>query len=443
MARVLVVAVVYEPDRVSTAAIATRLAQELRELGHDVAVLTSVPHYNPSAEVRAQARYRGSMLHPIRMEDEDGVRVARCFVPRKPPFVLRRVLDFAIFHALMCVASVRYFRDREVTVVISPPFTLALVGMIARSLGRGRLVYNVQELWPDVPRDLGVIKSRWILAALGAVERWIYRSSDRVVAIGPAFGRTIVARGGDVDRVAVIPNFVDSARISPRDKVNPLAAEWGLTDSPVVLYAGNLGLTQDFDTLLRAAELLADRGVQVVIVGGGAARTRLEDRLRTTRPPNVVLRDFVPNEAVSDLYGLSDVVVVPLKAGYDRTTTPSKIFSAMAAGRPLVASTAPDTDLAETVVAAKAGIVVAPGDAGLLVEGILAMLEGTADGTWDPVVAAEVARLHSPAAIAARYDEVVRSLVGMPRRSVWASARQRAKDNPPGGSVGRNEDSDG
>lgn len=418
MARLLLVAVVYEPDTVSTATIATRLAQELRRLGHDVAVLTSVPHYNPAPAIRGDPRFRASLVRPFRLADEEGIRVARCYVPQKPRFVARRALDFLVFHACLTLAVLRHFRDREVTIVISPPLTLAVVGMLARALGRGRLVYNVQELWPDVPRDLGVIRNRRLLALLAAVERWIYRSSDWVVAIGAGFARTIVARGADPATTSVIPNFVDNSRVSPRDKVNPLAAAWGVGERPVVLYAGNIGLTQDFDVLLRAASALEDRGVHFLIVGGGAARARLEDELRTSRPSNVELKDFVPPEDVADLYGLSDVVVVPLKPGHDRTTTPSKIFSAMAASRPVVACAAPDTDLAETIVESKAGIVIPSADHVALADAIVTLLEGRADGAWEPAAALEAARRHSPNAIAARYDEVLRCLVRRSARGV-------------------------
>ena len=410
MARLLLVAVVYEPDTVSTATIVTRLAQELRALGHDVAVLTSLPHYNASPAVRADPRYRASPLQPVRVEDENGVRVARCYIPQKPPFVLRRAADFLLFHVLLAAATARHFRDREVTIVVSPPFTLALVGMLARALARGRLVYNVQELWPDVPRDLGVIRNRALLATLAAVERWIYRSSDRVVAIGPGFARTIVERGGQAERTSVIPNFVDNARIAPRRKVNPLSQAWGVADKPVVLYAGNIGLTQDFTSLLGAAELLEDRGVQFLIVGGGAARNQLEAELRERRRANVQLKEFVPVEDVSDLYGLADVVVVPLKPGHDRTTTPSKIFSAMAASRPVVACAQPETDLARTIEESRAGLVVRPGDPVALAGAVITLLEGSVDGAWDPGAAMDAARRHSPDAIAARYDEIVRSL---------------------------------
>lgn len=410
MARVLIITVVHEPDTVSTATIATRLARGLQDCGHDVAVLSSIPHYNPPAGVRSQTHYRASIRHPIRIQDEQGVRVVRCLVPQKPRRVARRAVDFMILHVVMTLAVLRHLRDREVTIVISPPFTLALVGMLARRLGHGRLVYNAQELWPDVPRDLGVIRNRGLLAVLGRMERWIYRSADRVVAIGPGFARTIVGRGAQADHTLVIPNFVDNQRIFPTAKVNPLSLEWKVADHPVVLYAGNIGLTQDFDTLLRAAALLEAAGVRFVIVGGGAARSVLEARIEQSRPANVILKPFVPPEQVSDLYGLADVVAVPLRAGHDRTTTPSKIFSAMAAQRPLVACAAPDTDLAATIVQAKAGLVVPPGEPGTLAEGIATLLSGAANGAWNPEAALAAARLHSPSAIAARYDEVLRSL---------------------------------
>lgn len=410
MARVLLVSLVYEPDTVSTATIAAQLAQQLQALGHDTSVLTSVPHYNPAKAVRSDPRYRGRLRRPFRLEVEDGVRVVRCFIPQKPSLALRRLGDFLLLHVLMTIAVLRYFRDRDAIIVVSPPLTLAFIGMLARRLGKGRLIYNVQELWPDVPRELGVIRNRWILRALAGLEHWVYRSSDRIVPIGPQFAKEIVQRGGAQSAVRVIPNFVDTARIGRRDKANPLATEWGVAEKPVVLYAGNIGLTQDFDVLLRAAEILEPFRIHFLIVGGGAARAGLESRVRLERPANVEVRDFVPADSVSELYGLADVVVVPLKPGHDRTTTPSKIFSAMAAGRPIVACASAGTDLAETVVAARAGLVVPAGDPNALADGIAVLVRGEAGECWEPAAALAAAARHSPAAIGARYDQLLRSL---------------------------------
>lgn len=410
MARLLLISIVHEPDTVSTATIVTRLARELRNRGHDVAVLTSIPHYNPGAAVRGHPRYRASLLRPFRVDEEGGVRIVRCYVPQKPEVVARRLLDFAILHAEMGVGVLRYFRDRQVVIVISPPLTLALVGFIGRLLSQGRLIYNVQELWPDVPRDLGVVRNRRLLAVLDAVERWIYRSADKVVAIGPEFARVIVDRGGRPGDTVVIPNSVDTSVIVPERKDNPLSRAWGLAAAPVVLYAGNIGLTQDFDSVFHAARRLADEGVHFVIVGGGAARRGLEVRIRRERPRNVELRDFVPWDRVSQLYGMADVVLVPLREGHDRTTTPSKIFSAMAAGRPLVVSASHDTDLAMTIVRSKAGLVVPPGRPDCLADAIMRLLSNRRSEVWDSEVARTIAQRHSPEAITSSYERLLASL---------------------------------
>jgi colanic acid biosynthesis glycosyl transferase WcaI len=400
MSRILLVSIVYEPDMVSTATIASRLAKELDRLGHDVAVLTSVPHYN--------APVTSNRPRLVSLQDEHGIRVARCFA-RKDPRLSRRAVDLLVFHVLSCYAALRHFRERDVIVVVSPPLTLAIVGALAKALSGGKLIYNAQELWPDVPRDLGVITNPALLAAISWFERAVYRTADHVVPIGPRFAEVIVERGAPASRVTPIANFVDTEWIKPGPKDNELSRQWGLAAAPVVLYAGNIGLTQDFETLLAAAASLRGRGVQFLVVGGGAARRDLGRRIADLDLPNVRLEDFRPPEQVADLYALADVVAVPLKEGHDRSTTPSKIFSAMAAARPLVVCAGPDTDVAETVVTSQAGLVVAPADVDGFVDAIERILRGD-PAAWSAEAAIAAARAHSPAAIARRYDDVIRSL---------------------------------
>lgn len=400
MSRLLIISLVYEPDTVSTATITTGLATQLRRLGHDVTVLTSVPHFNPPERGTPARRRLWSVT------EEEGGSIVRCYIPRKPTRAVQRVAHLALLHLLLLVAVVRWGRRREGVLVISPPLTLAIIGFFARALGRGRLVYNVQELWPDVPRDLGVIRNRSLLRLLTNLEGWIYRSADAVAAIGPRFAEEVRRRGAR--RVFVVPNPVDTAVITPQPKDNALARRWGVHDRPMALYAGNIGLTQDFDVLLEAARLLEPDGIEVCVVGGGAGRAALEHRLAEQRLSNVRLFDFLPRSTISEMYGAADVVLVPLKPGHDRTTTPSKIFSAMAAGRPLVVTAELDTDVATTVLEAEAGVVVAQSRPHELAQGIRTAL----DGTWRDQRALAVAAEQSPAAIARRYDALFAELLG-------------------------------
>lgn len=410
MASVLLISVVYPPDRVSTADIVAGLGKGLADLGHEVSVLSSVPHYNPPADKDARRQYRAGVLRPYRITTEDGIRVARCFVPQKRGRVLGRALDFAVFHLTLTIAAVRLFRRSEVAIVVSPPLTLAFVAFLLRGVGGTKVIYNAQELWPDVPRDLGVITNPALLGLLGAVERAIYRHADAITPIGERFAAVIRERGAPAERVSVIPNFVDTTWIEPRPKRNALSEEWALAERPVVLYAGNVGLTQDFELVLDAAAKLSE--VEFLIVGSGAGVEPLQRLLAERDQPNAQLRPFVATERVADLYGLADVVIVPLRAGHDRTTTPSKIFSAMAAGKPVLACAGLDTDLADELAVSSSGVVVPAGDTSAFVDAVGRLLDGTAEG-WDRNAALASAERHSASEVARSYDELLRKLADL------------------------------
>ena len=417
MARVLFLSVVYQPDTVSTAVIAAQCVRQLRELGDDVGVLTSVPHYNVSPEAAADPRYRGRPWRPVLRDAEADQPVVRCYTPRRGTALAWRAFGLATLHLGMVYAALRHFRDREVVVIMSPPLTLVLIGLLLRRTSGAKVIYNVQELWPDVPRDLGVIRNRALLRLLADMERRIYRASDAVVAIGPRFAKTITDRGAPSERVVVVPNFVDTAWITPSPKDNRLAREWGLADKRVVLYAGNIGQTQDFDTLLAAAAALEEASVCFLVVGAGSGRPAFEARLRRDPRPSVVLKDYVPEERVAELYGLSDIVVVLLKRGHDRTTTPSKVLSAMAARRPLVVSASDDTDLAGTVRDNRAGIVVPLEDPQAVVAAVTRLLDGgvgAGNGDWDPDHALAAARARSPETVGGAYHDLIERLAGAP-----------------------------
>lgn len=405
MARVTLIAVVYEPDTVSTAVIVAGLARQLTALGHDVSVLTSVPHYNASAKVRADPRYRTGRFRPFTVAEEGGIHVVRCYVPQRKGPTLRRAFQLGVLHFTLGVAALRHFRETDVAIVVSPPLTLAFAAFALKAVSGTKVIYNVQELWPDVPRELGIITNPVLIWLLGRLERAIYRRADAVTPIGDGFGEVVRRRGARHERVTVIPNFVDAAWISPRRKRNMLSEEWALADQPVVLYAGNVGLTQDFQLLLEGAAKLPD--VAFVIVGSGAGLPDLRRRIGELALGNVQLHPYQPPERVADLYGMADVVAVPLRPGHARTTTPSKIFSAMAAGKPVLACADADTDVARVLAVNSAGITVPPGDLNAFVDAIERLVNGRAE-EFERSAALEAATRHSPGACAAAYDRLLR-----------------------------------
>ncbi len=190
--------------------------------------------------------------------------------------------------------------------------------------------------------------------------------TDRVGSAGP----------GDPAKIRVIPNFIDTDWIRPGPRENAYRAANGLAGKRVVTYAGNVGLSQALDLVLSAAGSLADRpDVAFVINGGGAARADLQAEARSRGLDNVVFVDMQPKETLPAVLAAADIHVVPLKRGLAASSVPSKLYSVLAAGRPIVASVDGGTEVARTVERAGAGLAVEPEDAAAFTAAIVELLD--------------------------------------------------------------------
>ncbi|MEO7555974.1 MAG: glycosyltransferase family 4 protein, partial [Acidimicrobiales bacterium] len=193
-------------------------------------------------------------------------------------------------------------------------------------------------------------------------------------------------------------------------RANPYRAEHGLIGKRVVMYAGNVGFSQSLDLVLAAAVALAHvPDLVFVINGGGSARADLQQR--AAGMANVEFVDAQPRERLSELLAAADIHVVPLKRGLGRASVPSKMYSILAAGRPIVASVDPGTEVANVVEQAGAGIAVPPDDPTAFTEALVSVLADPA--TADAMGAAGrrfVEGWASPAAVAERYERLFTDL---------------------------------
>ncbi len=184
-------------------------------------------------------------------------------------------------------------------------------------------------------------------------------------------------------------------------------AELGIGDEPVVLYAGNVGFSQSLELVIEAARRLPT--VTFLINGGGSARAALEHA--AVGRDNVVFGEFVASDRLGELLATGDIHVVPLKAGLGSVSVPSKSYSIMAAGRPLVASIDPDTAIPRILADSGAGVAVPPDDVDAFVDALQTLLAdpfaGEAMGARGR---AWVEREASPAAVGASYDRLIRRL---------------------------------
>jgi len=411
-ARVLLLTLVFSPDGVSTAAIMSELAAQLRSLGHEIVVCTTTPHYNRDPDALS-----AQPLHPrwgrlLQESEFQGIPVYHAKVRAKGKRVLSRLLDYLIFQSVSTVAALRLAGRFQVVLAPSPPLTIGLSAAALSLVRRTPFVYNVQEIYPDIAVSLGILKSRPLIRILGWVERFIYDRADAVVVISDSFRNRLLGKGVPAAKLHVIPNFVDAEFIQPRERHNSFSREHGLDERFVVLYAGNVGLTQDFETIIGAARALGDLPeILFLIVGNGARRDWLATQIAEGGLQNVRLLPYQPHGVVPDLYASSDVGLVPLRQGTAQSTFPSKIYTVMAAGRPTIVAADPDSELACIVDQAQCGVAVLPGDPVKLAEAVRkAFLHREALRDMGQNGRQYVLQNHSPEAIARQYHQLIVTL---------------------------------
>jgi colanic acid biosynthesis glycosyl transferase WcaI len=239
---------------------------------------------------------------------------------------------------------------------------MGIVGWLLALRRRVPCIYNVQEIYPDFAVNQGLVRNPFLIGCLKWIERFVYRRSTAIVPIADGFGRIIAQRGAKQEQLLTIPNFVDTALYQPAARDNALAHKLGLTDQFVVLYGGNLGLSQDWESLLFAASQLAGQPILFALAGGGARQDWLEEEIRRQKLTNVRLLGYFPESSMPLLYSAADLVTIPMKTGTTRDTLPSKVFAIMACARPLLISADHDCDFREIVESSGCGRVVQADD---------------------------------------------------------------------------------
>jgi glycosyltransferase involved in cell wall biosynthesis len=289
----------------------------------------------------------------------------------------RRVARFAGF-ALAATATVLRLPRPDVIYATSPPLTTALPALTASRRHGAPLVFEVRDLWPEAPIQMGALRNPLLRRAARGVERLVYRSAAQVIALSPGMRDGVVGAGVEPERVTMIPNASDLELFSPDLDGADMRNRLGLGDRFVCSYFGTMGEANDLTEVIEAAALLRERGddgVAFVLHGEGKRRPDLEELARRRGADNVVFSDPVPDKSlVARLAAASDACLtiykdVPILA----TCSPNKLFDTFAAGRPAIVNT-PGWQR-ELVEENEAGVYARPGDAADLAEKVVFLRE--------------------------------------------------------------------
>ncbi|MFB2880113.1 glycosyltransferase family 4 protein [Floridanema aerugineum] len=364
--RILIYSYNYYPEPIGIAPLMTELAEGLVKRGHEVRVVTGMPNY---PQRRIYPEYRGKFY---KCEERNGVKIERSYVwiRPKPSLLDRLLLDGSFVLTSFIPALIGPRPDVILTTV--PPLPVCLSATLAGWVHNCPVVLNVQDIQHEAAVHVGLLKNKFVIRAFEALEKFANRAATRISVIADGFVDNLVGKGVPREKIDLIPNWVDVNFIRPLPKENnAFRKAHQLEGKFVVLYSGNIALTQDLPTVIKAAACLRDNpDIVFVIVGEDKALGRVSDYCQMYGAYNVKLLPFQPREKLPEMLAAADVSLVTQKHNVIAFNLPSKIPVILASGRPIVASVPATGTAAKAVQQSGAGVVVPPEDPAALASAI-------------------------------------------------------------------------
>lgn len=337
--KILIHSIVFNPDGVSTAYLYGDIARSLKEAGHEVVVLTTTPNYNVvESQLRAQPL---SWLVPgfLKKSNFHGIKVLH--VPQKKfKSTPLRLVGFVYWHLVSFFAAL-FITKVDVIVSPSPPLTIGLLNIAIGRLKRAKVVYNVQEVYPDI---MGLNPGP-VFNLLSRMERFIYNHSHAITTIDQIFYDQIAPRFKDRKTLHIIPNFVDTDIYHPVECTALDPALFPAGDSLRMLYAGNIGMAQDWETLVATARLTKGDNIEYIVIGEGVKRQWLSEQIERHGLTNIRLLPYQPRELMPQIIAYSHIQFIFMAPEIAAQGFPSKVYTIMACGKPLVVCSPQDTPI--------------------------------------------------------------------------------------------------
>ena len=381
MKKILIISEPFYPQVAAIGQLLTDLSEDLVKAGFQVKVVTGNPNniFNKKNIIPRKENYKGIGI--VRLKNTT-------FSKYK---MTGRVLNYLTFHFLLYFNVLFCERPDLVFVLSTPPF-ISFSGLMLKAFKGSKVIYNVQDLFPDLAVELGKLKNRHFIGFLKKLSELIVRKVDKVVVVGEYMERkirkdllrrtsestSVGASASTNDHIITIHNWAYGNKIKVlKDKEaenNYLKKKWELEGKFVVLYSGNIGYLHEFNTVIAAAESIAKEGMREIVfvfIGEGIKKSYIEEKVREKGLDNILFFPYQLREMLTYSLGLADVSLVTLEKGFEGMVVPSKIYGILASGRPVIAVVGGESEIVEIIREGKCGKIVRIGDCQDLVGGII------------------------------------------------------------------------
>jgi glycosyltransferase involved in cell wall biosynthesis len=346
----------YPPDTSATAKMALRVAEALAQR-HKVTVVAGRPSYDPDE------------FYPfafLRRDTRNGVVVERVGSTAYPRHRMRRRVSNYLTYLALAVPRAIALRPDIVLAMTDPPVAGIAGAFVARRISRP-FVYNIRDMYPDMAVGGDIVRPGAWVNRWEKMHRRALKQAVRVIVLGDDMRDRILGKGVAAERVVVVRDGTSFPAPTPEQN-DPVVQELRCGFEFVVLHAGNLGFYGAWGTLLKAAQILSNENTGWVFIGGGANRAALGASARNS--PNVRFLPFRPVEQIPHVMMAGDLHIVTVRRGLEGVVVPSKLYSLLAAGRPVLVVAAATSDAARIVVESGSGLAADPDDPAAVVAAI-------------------------------------------------------------------------
>ncbi|MDP2207348.1 MAG: glycosyltransferase family 4 protein [Bacteroidota bacterium] len=355
--KIQIVSQYFYPDVAATGQLLSELSIELSRLGCKVVVLTAQPSYSGNKKT-------------IATEVVDGVIIYRTWATRfDKNFLLGRITNSLLFFISVFIKLLRQPNDSILMLVSNPPF-LPFIGYFFSILKKRKYVWLVNDIYPDIAVQLNYLKKGgYFYRGWNLINKLIYQKASAVVVLSESMRNTLVKkfhkyRLSNSDKIFVIHNWVNGNFIKVISKDdNPFAVQHSLRDKFIVLYSGNFGLSHPLETIILSANKLKHENICFIFIGDGAKQPGLMKMTEEMGLSNIQFFPYQPRNILPFSLTCSDISIVALEKGIDGLSMPSKFYSILASGKPVIALVESTSEVANIIRAANCGVSIEQNDA--------------------------------------------------------------------------------
>lgn len=346
---VLILDAYYEPEIIAFSHLEKDLIEGIIEKGYKVKVICPTPTRGISAKTAKEYKKIKKEI-----KNDGNLEILRFSAPQEGKSVVLRAIRY-----FWCNFRTIHFAKKSKADLIFSNSTPPTQGYISGKVAKKKnipFLYSLQDVFPDSLVSTGLTKEGSVLWKIGRfIENRTYLKADKIITISNSMKNNLLTKGVSEKKLEIIPNWVDTQKIRPVLKSeNKLISELGvLPDSFIVVYAGNMGESQNVDIILDVAKDFSSKNILFLLFGSGSEFDRIKERVKQENINNIIIRGLMPPDRISEVYSLGDLALITGKKGVGKTGLPSKTWSIMACNTPIVASF--DTDSALSGVLEKSG----------------------------------------------------------------------------------------